>query len=59
MAKRGEKLPWKVIYQWSTGVGGKIACHSEDSANMKANEIRRHGANRDDAEVTVEVVYVA
>ena len=58
MAKRGEKQPWKVCYEWTNGGKGVVACSSEDLAEMKAAEIRRAGEWRDDAEVSVQVVKV-
>ena len=59
MAKRGEKQPWKVRYVWTSGIRGTIACHSEDLANIKADQIRQAGERRGDADVTVTVEKVS
>lgn len=55
MAKRGEKRPWKVRYEWSNGIKGTVACGDEWLANHKADEIRQAGERRDDVSVTVTV----
>ena len=54
MAKRGERLPWKVTFTWDNGVSGKVACGDEWTANHKADGIRR-AAELQDRKVTVEV----
>ncbi len=55
MAKRGEKQPWKVRYEWSNGIKGTVARSSQELAEIKADEIRRAGELRSDADVTVTV----
>lgn len=55
MAKRGERRPWKVTYRYlESGIGGTVACSSEDQANDRAEQIRQAGASRH-LEVTVKV----
>ena len=55
MAKRGEKQPWKVRYEWSNGVKGMNSYTSEDLAESKADQIRQAGERRDDISVSVTV----
>lgn len=57
VAKRGERLPWKVQYEWTSGIKGKNAYGSQDLAELKAAQIREAGERRPDADVAVEVVY--
>lgn len=58
MAKRGEKLNWKVRFEYANGVKGMKAHYSEWEANHMAEEIRRNAAGREMA-VAVEVFEVA
>lgn len=57
MAKRGEKQPWKVRYEWANGIRGTIAFSTESNANLKAAEIQRASEWRGVA-VSVTVVEV-
>lgn len=58
MAKRGERQPWKVEFQWSNGVRGRNAYSSRDLAELHARRIREAGERRDDADVVVAVFNV-
>lgn len=55
MAKRGERRPWKVEYEWSNGIKGRDAYSSRDLAELHAEMIRDAGERRADADVTVRV----
>lgn len=55
MAKRGEKRPWKVRFEWSNGVKGVITCATEEEADRRASEIRSASEWQPDADVTVTV----
>lgn len=54
--KRGQRMPWKVIYVWDNGIRGTIACPDEWTADHKAQQIR-DDAERQDRTVTVYVEY--
>jgi hypothetical protein len=56
MAKRGERRPWKVRYEWSNGIKGTDSYTSRDQAEMKAEQIRRTAVARDMV-VTVDVTH--
>ena len=58
MAKRGEKLNWKVRFEYENGVKGLRAHYSEWEANHMADQIRRNAEGREMA-VMVEVFEVA
>ena len=58
MAKRGETRPWRVTYQWDSGINGTIVCATEDQANFKADEIQRH-ADMQNRYVEINVFEVA
>lgn len=55
MAKRGERRPWKVRYEWSNGIKGVVTCSTESEAAIHADKIRTAGERRADADVTVMV----
>ncbi|QQM15090.1 hypothetical protein SEA_BANQUO_1 [Gordonia phage Banquo] len=58
MAKRGERRPWKVIYEWSpSGIRGRDAYSSREAAELHAERIRAAGEAREDSEVTVTIEY--
>lgn len=57
MAKRGERLNWKVRFEYENGAKGMRAHCSEWDANHMADQIRRNAENRD-MTVTVEVFEV-
>lgn len=56
MAKRGETRPWKVYFEWASGIKGKQSFDNEESANMKARSIRAT-ADFQGEEVSVLVVH--
>ena len=57
MAKRGEKRPWQVRYEWSNGIKGTESFISESDAIRAAEKIADAAEWRDDdATVSVEVV---
>jgi hypothetical protein len=55
--KRGVRLPWRVAYRWSNDIKGTKACSDQETAEFKADEIRRAGQRRDDASVVVTVTH--
>ena len=55
MAKRGQRLLWRVEYEWSTGTRGRAAFGSRDEAEATAQTIRDAGERWDDRDVTVRV----
>ncbi|ANA85550.1 hypothetical protein BH760_gp02 [Gordonia phage Splinter] len=58
MAKRGERRPWKVSYEWTpSGIRGKDAYSSREVAEMHADRIRAAGEGREDSNVVVKVEY--
>lgn len=57
MAKRGERRPWRVTFEWSSGVKGVDTFISQDEAEMRAEKIRKAAEWRDDATVTVTVAH--
>lgn len=52
MAKRGQRLPWKVRYQYEGRPAYVVACSTEWDAQHKAEQIR---ANADTRELVVVV----
>lgn len=52
--KRGQKATHRVVYEWDTGLKGKIPCPDEWTANFHADEVRRQ-ADLQGREVKVEV----
>lgn len=56
MAKRGEKQPWKVRFEYENGICGQRAFTDEWSAEHAAEQIRENGERRELA-VTVEVFH--
>ena len=56
MAKRGEKQPWKVRFEYENGICGQRAFTDEWSAEHAAEKIRENGERRELA-VTVEVFH--
>lgn len=55
MAKRGEKRPWKVQWEWSSGIKGTTSHTSRDDAETQADRIRQAGENREDEGLSVTV----
>jgi len=54
MAKRGERRPWRVRFEWDNGVKGADSYSSESLAELKADEIRR-AAESQDRQVTITI----
>lgn len=46
MAKRGEKRPWKLQFEWDNGVKGSQTFSSEDARDDMAAQIRENAAMR-------------
>lgn len=43
MAKRGERRPWRVRFEWANGVKGVDTFRTEEDAERRAREIRERG----------------
>lgn len=45
MAKRGERRPWRVRFEWANGVKGVDTFRTEEDAERRAREIRERHEN--------------
>lgn len=58
MAKRGQRLPYRVTYSWDNDVSGSTARPTLDSAEFLANQIEESAHSRE-LGVTIVVSHVA
>lgn len=58
MAKRGQTYPYRVRYEWTTGIKGMAVASSLDEANLKADQIEGAGIRHPDADVTITIVRI-
>jgi hypothetical protein len=57
MAKKGEKRPHLIKFEWSNGVKGSQSFTSADGALLSKDQIERYAALREDG-MTVKVEYI-
>jgi len=42
MPKRGDRLPWRVSFEWGNGVKGSVPCYDTNGAQTQISMLRAH-----------------
>lgn len=58
MAKRGQRYPYRVRYEWTSGIKGTVVASSLAEAELKADQLQANGIRHPEHDLTITILRV-